>query len=150
MSSLSFTPEDIARAMHQGQSYGKGDLEVPYVAHVEAVVRQVVESFGCEPYLTDIAWLHDVIEDTVVTKDDLRAYKVPEVVIQSVSILTKKDGQTYSQYIALLKDNRNDGDGKAWKVKVADTLSNLAASVLSDEADRVKKYSNQLVKLYRS
>jgi (p)ppGpp synthase/HD superfamily hydrolase len=138
---LVVSSEVLAESCHKDQMYGC----VKYIEHVKAVVRQVVESFGCHPYLEDVAWLHDVVEDCEgVTLDVLRQYGTPEVVVNAVDLLTKKDGVSYEDYINNLVE---EGD-LAWKVKVADTLSNLAASVIDDESRRVKKYSLQLVKLY--
>lgn len=138
---LNCTPRMVAEACHEGQMYGK----FKYIEHVKAVVRQVEESFGCQPYLEDVAWLHDVVEDCEdCTLDLLKTYGVPEVVTRAVDLLTKKDEVSYEDYISALVEEGN----LAWKVKVADTLSNLSASVISGERGRVKKYSRQLAKLY--
>lgn len=138
---------DIARAAHKGQRYG----DSPYMDHVEAVVRQVVESFGCQPYLTDIAYLHDVLEDgdpEVYNAESLSKH-TPRVVLDAVVLLSKNYSSHYANYIAGLVDDRDNGNQLAWKVKVADTLSNLTASVISDEPKRVIKYSKQLELLYK-
>ena len=145
MSELKFSAKQIAKVMHQGQKYG----DVPYWHHLEAVVLQVEQSFGCQPHLVDIAWLHDILEDTEMTVEQLRVYEIPSVVIEAVELLTKTKRVSYKDYIGGLVRDRGIGLGLAWKVKVADTLSNLAASVLSEEPTRVLKYSKQLGLLYK-
>ena len=145
MNELKFSAKDIAIAMHHGQKYG----DVPYRYHLEAVVAQVIQSFGCQPHLEDIAWLHDILEDTEMTVEYLMIYDVHPVVIEAVELLTKVKGVSYKDYIGGLVRDRDHGLGLAWKVKVADTLSNLAASVVSDEPKRVMKYSKQLKLLYK-
>lgn len=147
MTELKFTAKDIAIAAHHQQTYG----DAPYMDHVEAVVRQVVQSFGCQPYLTDVAYLHDVLEDGDPDKFNpmhLSKY-VSRAVLNAVILLSKDYSSSYEEYIRRLVDDRDNGDQLAWKVKVADTLSNLAASVLSDEPKRVIKYSKQLELLYK-
>lgn len=145
MNDIIFSAKDIAIAMHHGQKYG----DVPYWRHLEAVALQVEQSFGSQPYLADIAWLHDILEDTEMTVEHLMIYDVHPAVIGAVELLTKTKGVSYKDYIKGLVRDRDRELGLAWKVKVADTLSNLAASVVSDEPKRVMKYSKQLELLYK-
>ena len=142
--------EMVAEVCHCNQVYGKGDSVVPYIKHVGVVVRQVVELFGCHPRIQDVAWLHDVLEDgdiEVYNPENLLHYFCPTIV-DAVKLLSKNYSDSYDSYIRGLLDDRDQGDGLAWKVKVADTLSNLEASVLSDEPRRINKYSRQLELLY--
>lgn len=58
---------DYATTMHAGQKYG----DQPYTAHLLAV-RQVLADFGVEDGpLAAAAWLHDVLEDTVATRETI-------------------------------------------------------------------------------
>jgi (p)ppGpp synthase/HD superfamily hydrolase len=62
--------EDEARAFaeiaHEGQKYG----DHPYVVHL-AQVRAVLADFGYAGSLGIAAWLHDVVEDTAVKRDEV-------------------------------------------------------------------------------
>jgi hypothetical protein len=45
------------------------------------------------------ALLHDVVEDTDVTLDELRERGLDEVVIAAIDALTKRDGEDYGAFI---------------------------------------------------
>ena len=46
-------------------------------------------------------WLHDILEDTPVTEEDLRAHGIPDHVIEAVASVTKGlDDEPYDQLIA--------------------------------------------------
>ena len=69
-----------------------------------------------------VAFLHDVLEDTDSTKEDLEAGGIPQEVIEAVEALTRDKGnETHVQYIERVADNEI-----ARKVKVADLNDNLA------------------------
>ncbi|MEV0436459.1 HD domain-containing protein [Nocardia sp. NPDC050413] len=59
---------EFAVAAHGDQRYG----ERPYVAHL-AAVRGVLDDFGFGGDLAVAAWLHDVIEDTPVTAEEVES-----------------------------------------------------------------------------
>jgi (p)ppGpp synthase/HD superfamily hydrolase len=108
--------EGIAKAIayeaHEGQ-LDKGGF--PYINH-PASVASVLHG----DRLRAVGWLHDVIEDTEWTLDDLRERGVEEDVIHSVDVLTRrKHEETYSEYI-----ERVAQDEMARQVKVADLWHN--------------------------
>lgn len=105
------TAERIAREAHRGQSRKNG---VPYITHPQRVAAAVPDE------LKPIAWLHDVVEDTAVTLDDLRAAGLPAYVVEAVAVLTKVDGVDYEQYIQRVRANDH-----ARCVKIADLEDNL-------------------------
>ncbi|TCJ93428.1 HD domain-containing protein [Nocardia alba] len=59
---------DFALAAHGDQRYGNH----PYVTHL-AAVRGVLDDFGFGGDLVVAAWLHDVVEDTPVTAEDVES-----------------------------------------------------------------------------
>jgi hypothetical protein len=141
------TANQLASAAHMHQRYG----DYPYIVHVESVGEQSLDLFPDTPHIKDVAWLHDVLEDgdpDVFNPKLLSAY-VPAVVVDAVVLLSKNYAKDYSSYMEGLIQDRDSGTGLAWKVKVADTLSNLAASVASNESNRVLKYTRQLKRLYK-
>ena len=77
--------------VHHGQ-YDK--LGVPYVLHPVAVA----EHMTTENEIL-VALLHDVVEDTSVTLDDLRDRGYSDEVVAAVDILTRRSGEPYSTYI---------------------------------------------------
>ncbi len=70
------------------------------------------------------AVLHDVIEDTPVTADDLRDEGIPERVVEAVVALTHREEDTYEAYIEALAPNP-----LARQVKLADLADNLATNL---------------------
>lgn len=125
----------LANKAHASQT--RRDGTTPYIWHVAAVARQMM-------YLGDekaqaVAWLHDTLEDTTVTSDDLRSEGFSEEVITAVELLTKKEGEFYSNYIARIKSN-----GLARKVKIADMLANLSDRPTNKQ---IRKYAAALLEL---
>ena len=85
------TPEGclaIATAAHGSQMYG----DRPYVeAHVEPVGR-LLAPYGAHAEM--VGYLHDVVEDTAVSLDDLAAAGAPVEVVAGVDGMTKRAGES--------------------------------------------------------
>lgn len=123
--------ETAVRA-HHGQ-IGKDGL--PYLLHplrlmarMETVEEQIV------------AVLHDVVEDSEITIDDLRREGFSEYALEAIALLTHdKEKVPYDDYVHALKPH-----ALARKVKLADLEdnSNLRRLVQVEDKDleRVKKY----------
>ena len=107
--------EKLARSEHAGQF--RRDGVTPYVRHPASVAARVAG----DPVSEAIAWLHDVLEDTGMTVEILRAKGMPEEVIAGVTALTKSKDVAYETYLLRIKSNPT-----AKKVKIADMLSNLS------------------------
>lgn len=110
----------------------------PYILHPMTVALNV--------NTTDekiVALLHDVIEDTSVTLDDLRKEGFPDNIIEAVNVLTKRDGEDYESYLHRVKKNH-----LATTVKIADLKHNSDLSRLKEITDkdrkRAKKYARSL------
>jgi len=73
----------IAKKAHEGQFDKSG---VPYIEHVRYVAQHAGE-YGIEAEI--IGWLHDVVEDTSITLDDLRAV-FPAEIIDAVDAITRR------------------------------------------------------------
>jgi (p)ppGpp synthase/HD superfamily hydrolase len=122
---------DIAIKAHAGQY--RRDGVTSYIYHVYEVAKRV-NKFD-EDHIC-VALLHDVIEDSDITADDLLKEGVPEHIVAAVSLLTKYVGTTYKKYLIEVKANE-----LARRVKIADMLSNLA----DDPTDnQIKKYAKGL------
>lgn len=102
---------------HKGQVDKEG---VPYVFHPFHLAEQMdSEESIC------VALLHDTIEDSDYTLDDLRKYGFTEPVIEAVSLLTHDKHVPYFDYVRALKPN-----ALARKVKLADLAHNSDATRL--------------------
>ena len=105
----------IAYKAHHGQLDYNG---IPYIFHPIHLAEQMDDEISC-----CAALLHDVVEDTDVTLEDLRK-DFPEEVIQIVKLLThdgnaEYDNMTYFDYVRVIKNHPI-----ARKVKLADIAHN--------------------------
>lgn len=109
--------EAIARHAHDGQVDQAGE---PYIGHLERVVATIRAQGGPRVGIREaVAWLHDVLEDTPTTLDDLRAWEVPPHVLDVVIRLTHPRGEPLAVYWTRV---RADEDARA--VKLADVDDN--------------------------
>ena len=99
---MRYTAYAIAKIAHAGQKYGDSDY---FRAHVCDVAGRVVANGGLAIHLI-VAYLHDTVEDTAVTLDDLKKIGFDESVIAAVDAITRRDGEDYlSDYIPRVKKN---------------------------------------------
>lgn len=105
----------LAEHAHRGQVDKAGR---PYIEHPRAVARMLAEH-GDHAVMAGL--LHDVVEDTPVTLDDLRTAGYPSEVVDAVDSVTRRQGETYMDMIrraaahplgrlVKLADNAHNGD----------------------------------------
>lgn len=116
----------IAKDAHKGQVDKAG---VDYIQH-PLFVASLVEG----ELAKTVGLLHDVVEDSDWTLEDLRKEGLPEEVVQAVGILTKKRNENYEEYILRVKQNP-----LARQVKLADLKHNSDLSRLANVTDRDRK-----------
>lgn len=102
----------IAIKAHEGQF--RNDKKTPYIKHPLEVSTQV------EDRLKPIALLHDVVEDTNVTLEDLKNAQFPQYIIDAVDVLTHAKNEPNIQYWNRILTNKD-----AVIVKIADIRCNL-------------------------
>ncbi len=76
-------------------------------------------------------YLHDVLEDTDITADDLLKDGIPVSVVETVQLLTRTQDETYAEYLEKLKS-----DPIAKEVKLADLADNMNLDRLNDSSDK--------------
>jgi (p)ppGpp synthase/HD superfamily hydrolase len=85
------------------------------------------------------AVLHDVVEDSHWTLIDLQREGFPEQVIEAVDHLSRRDSETYDEFIDRIK-----GSMLAIKVKLADLEDNMdlkrVNKITDKEKERMMKY----------
>ena len=110
----------------------------PYVFHPFHLAEQMTDELS-----TVCALLHDVVEDTDYTFEDLAAMGFPEAVIEVLRLLTHEESVPYMDYVKELSKNPT-----ARLVKLADLRHNSDLTRL-DEIDgyalrRNEKYLNAI------
>lgn len=110
----------IAQEAHEGQKRRNGD---PYFTHPVRVAESMIEEFMSETDWMHVAagYLHDVIEDCGYTKERLIEEGMPPLVALVVDTVSRKEGETYLDFILRIKKLNN-----AVAVKIADIRDNLS------------------------
>jgi (p)ppGpp synthase/HD superfamily hydrolase len=116
---------------------------LPYVFHPFHLAEQMKDE-----YTTVCALLHDVVEDTDYTLEDLRDMGFPHEVVDALALLTHDPAVPYMDYVKVIATNPI-----ARKVKMADLRHNSDLSRM-DEVDewaaaRTEKYKKALRYLRR-
>lgn len=133
---------EIATAAHEGQIDKAGHPYIEHPAHVAAALAVQ----GADEATQAAAWLHDVVEDTPLTFDDLAARGIASRVIDALRLLTHDKSVPYMDYIRAIGAN-----SMARAVKLADLrrnsdLSRIAAPTATDY-QRVEKYQQAIALL---
>lgn len=117
---------NFASYAHKNQSFINNEL--PYLTHIGYVVMEVIAVAGTIKEIDlaiSCAILHDTIEDTEVTYDDIASAFSKEIA-NGVMALTKNETlpSKQEQMIDSLKRTKQEGQS-VWAVKLADRISNL-------------------------
>ncbi len=110
---------------HAGQT-DKGGL--PYVFHPFHVAEQMDDEIS-----TTVALLHDIVEDTPMTLDELRAEGFPPEVVEAINALSRRESERYMDYVDRLKKNP-----LAKKVKLADLAHNSDQTRIPNPTEKVR------------
>lgn len=124
-----------ARAISEQAHEGQKDLAGhPYSYHA----GRVADNFGRNNYGI-AAYLHDVVEDTGWTLDQLRERGFSAEVVEAVDALTRRKGEEYMEYIKRCAEN-----AIAIHVKLADLTDNMdirrLPEITDKDAARLRKY----------
>lgn len=128
----------IAAQAHAGQTDKAG---APYILHPLRVMLMLDTT---EAQIVGV--LHDVIEDTPITYDDLRAEGFSEAILAALECVTKRDGEEYTTFVGRAAQNPI-----ARQVKLADLqdnsdLSRIPSPTAKDYA-RLEKYRQAIALL---
>ena len=111
---------------------------LPYVFHPFHLAEQMQDE-----NTTIVALLHDVVEDTEYTLDDLRAMGFGDEVMEALSYMTHDPAVPYMEYVARIREN-----DIARRVKLADLRHNSDITRLDSidqkALDRVAKYAQAI------
>src|SRR5579859_2025018 len=121
----------LAVQAHRGQVAKGGE---PYMLHVLRVMLRLDSE-----HERMAGVLHDVVEDTPYTLDDLRQMGYPTAVVAAVDHLTRRQSESYEAFV-----ERALADPIARRVKLADLEDNMdvrrLTAVTDDDRARLQRY----------
>lgn len=128
----------LACYAHAGQTDKAGRAYISHPLRVAAAVSDDSEE------MIAIALLHDTLEDSDLTAEDLHERGVKEIIVKAVVALTHEDNEPYEDYIKRVAKNE-----RAHIVKLADIADNtdphrLAALDPATHDRLIKKYDGAL------
>ena len=128
----------LAFAAHKDQVDKSG---IPYVFHPVHLAEQMESE-----ETAIVALLHDVVEDTEYTLQDIAAMGFPQEVLEALALMTHDEAVPYMDYVVQLK-----GNPIARTVKLADLRHNSDLTRL-DTVDekalaRIEKYKKAIAEL---
>lgn len=151
-------PESLAMEITlEGKQSAKAEKLVNYL--FETITDRAGESYLNHLYSVaknfqdemrySVGLLHDIIEDTKITMSDLAILGFRESYIEAIMVLTKKDFETYDEYIKRLSSSDNT---VALDIKLVDITHNMNEERLSrlstiEKEKLLKKYIPAKIKI---
>lgn len=123
----------LAYKFHGKQTRRDGKLL--YTSHLERVYKRVAGDF----YAELLAWVHDLLEDTAATVQDLYDAGLPDMVVWAAEAMNHKKGVPYDVYIKRVRTN-----ALAVSVKLPDILDNITGQPTKHQ---LLKYANAITLL---
>jgi len=128
----------IAAEAHSGQV---GKAGVPYLFHPLILMLKMSNNEA-----RIVAVLHDVVEDSNWTLDQLRKEGFSELVLEAVNSVTKKQDETYEEFVLRAGTNSIGRSVKLADLKDNCNLSRIPHPTQKDR-DRIVKYERAILQL---
>lgn len=118
----------FAALAHNGQTVP--DTDIPYLMHLSLVSMEVIASFAAEPardgaLAVQCALLHDVIEDTAITYEQVLSAFGQSVAAGVLALTKDADLPTKQEQMADSLRRIREQPHEVWMVKLADRITNL-------------------------
>ena len=126
----------IAVNAHQGQ---KDRYNSPYILHPLRVMARLDSATE-----KIVGILHDVVEDTDWTFDQLSREGFPATILSALECVTKKEGEEYEAFV-----KRSARDPVARRVKLADLEDNMDLRRMPQATDQDLPRLQKYVKAWR-
>ena len=139
---------DLAVEAHKDQRRKSGE---PYIFHPIEVAKIVADEIGLGATSIAAALLHDVVEDTDYTLDDIREIfgeKIARIIdgLTKISVLNKQDvsiqSENYKKLLLTLSE-----DVRVILIKIADRLHNMR-TLESMQEDKQLKIASETIFIY--
>ena len=128
----------LAAQAHKGQVDKAGQ---PYILHPIRLMLNVPDEAA-----RIVALLHDVVEDTPITIEELRAAGYSEEILAALDCVTRRTTETYEEFIERIIPNP-----LARRVKLADLADNMDLSRIKNVTEkdhaRIERYRAAWAKL---
>lgn len=155
---ISWSQENYAKAYwfaaqaHRGQLVPGTDL--PYIMHVSFVSMEVIACLGIELHqdgdlAVQCALLHDVLEDTNVTFEDVEN-EFGANIAKGVLALTKNTGLAKADRMQDSLQRIRQMPVEVWIVKLADRITNLAPPPAYWEKAKIKQYREEAIEICKA
>ena len=128
---------EIAAGAHRGQQDKAGE---PFILHP----LRVMNACSTRPEQI-VAVLHDLVEDSELTLEDLRREGISEDLVAAVDAMTRREGETYVDFV-----DRTARNPIARTVKIADLRDNLDMTRLADPTQSDLQPSQKYVEALRA
>ncbi|MEC7028616.1 MAG: RelA/SpoT family protein, partial [Pseudomonadota bacterium] len=140
---------DYAKEKHEGQTRSSGE---PYYTH-PVEVASILADMRLDPATIATAILHDTVEDTDATLDDLTKHFGPEVsnLVNGVSKLTRIESQTvegkqaenFRKLVLAMSE-----DIRVLLVKLADRLHNMRTLHHIEKPEKRRRIARETIEIY--
>lgn len=121
----------IATTAHRGQTSKDGELYIMHPIRVMMAGRTDAERI--------VGVLHDAVEDTEITLEDLIEKGFSQAIVNAVDAVTGREGEDYMDFVARCKANPI-----ARQVKLADLADNMnlerIPKLTQNDFERYQKY----------
>jgi (p)ppGpp synthase/HD superfamily hydrolase len=131
----------LTKAIHLAATHHEGQMDKggnPYLFHP---LRLMMNAFTEEEQI--VAVLHDTIEETSLTLEDLQTEGFSEKVVAAVDSLSRRKKESYEDFILRIKESP-----LARRIKVLDLQDNMNLTRTKKPTDkdrkRLEKYSSAL------
>ena len=125
---------ELAARRHNGMAR-KGRGNEPYINHLAEVANLLAAvTEGADPELVAAGWLHDTIEDTETTREELAerfSERVADLVVECTDDMSLPKPVRRERQIADAPHKSPD----AKLIKIADKISNIRARILPNPSD---------------
>jgi GTP diphosphokinase / guanosine-3',5'-bis(diphosphate) 3'-diphosphatase len=130
----------IALIAHEGQVDKGGHQYIDHPLRVMSNVETLEEKI--------VAVLHDVVEDSNLTLEDLRVAGFSDLIVEAIDAISKREGEKRNDYLRRVMDNP-----VALNVKIADMTDNTNLSRIQQptdrDIDRIRVYKKTILRLQK-
>ena len=130
--------EQLEIAIELAIKYHKGQIDKGGNAYILHPLELMNDVNRMESKI--VAVLHDIIEDTECSVDTLREWGINEDTIESINVLTHKEGMSYMEYITEISYDFIATEVKWADLKCNMDLSRLNRKITNKDLERNKKY----------